>query len=171
MQPSFTIPLYESNTHWVPIPHVACIISAASPEKPGALCLFIFFNAATISPILMQSSGPSLTSADIPWSYSFSSIISFSMYSFHESLIPFSSTSTLPDTPFRQFDPVISCLSFTIRIAIWKISFWCSGSFKSLAYSFCFCFSSFTKEITLFALCLLFLYSFHASVEFSLFHF
>ena len=28
------------------------------------------------------------------------------MYSFHESLIPFSSTITLPDTPFRQFDPV-----------------------------------------------------------------
>jgi len=35
-------------------------------DKPGALRLFIFFNAAITSPILMQSAGPSLTSADIP---------------------------------------------------------------------------------------------------------
>jgi len=34
-------------------------------DKPGALCLFIFFNAATTSPILTQSAGPSLISADI----------------------------------------------------------------------------------------------------------
>jgi len=73
------------------------------------------------------------------------------MYSLHESLIHFSSTITLPDTPFRQFDPVISCLSFTICFAIRKISFWCSGSVRSLAHSFCF--FSFAEEITLFALC------------------
>jgi len=36
-----------------------------------------------------------------------------------------------PDIPFRQFDPVISCLSFTICFAIQKISFWCSGSFQN----------------------------------------
>jgi len=91
------------------------------------------------------------------------------MYSFHNSLIHFSSTITLPDTPFRQFDPVISCLSFTIYFASRKISFWCSGSFRSLAHSFCF--FSFAEEITLFALCLHFLYFNHASFKFSLFPF
>jgi len=44
---------------------VACIISADNHDKPGALCLFVFFNAVTTSPILMQSAGPSLPSADI----------------------------------------------------------------------------------------------------------
>jgi len=86
------------------------------------------------------------------------------MYSFHKCLVPFSSTITLPDTPFSQFDPIIPHLSFTIGFAIQKISFWCSESFKSLAHSFCF--FSFAEEITLFALCLLLLHSFHASVEF-----
>jgi len=102
--------------------------------------------------------------ADILWSHSFSSIISFSMYSFHESVIPFLSAVTLPDSPFRQFDPVISCLSFTVYFATRKISFCWSGSFKSRAHSFCF--FCFAKEITLFAFCLLFLYSFHACVNF-----
>ena len=37
-------------------------ISHPNANKPGALCLFIFLNAATTSPILMQSAGPSLTS-------------------------------------------------------------------------------------------------------------
>jgi len=64
-------------------------------------------------------------------SHSFSSFISTSMYSFHESLISFSSRITLPDTPLRQFGPVISYLSFTICFAIRKISFWCSESEKS----------------------------------------
>jgi len=137
MQPSLTIPLHRSSIHWVPISPVVCIISATSPYKPGALCLFIFFNAAAISSILIQSAGPSLTVADILWSHSFSSFISFSMYSFHVSLIPFSSTVTLPDTSFRQFDPVISYLSFTICFAIQKISFCWLGSFRSLANSFC----------------------------------
>jgi len=41
-------------------------------------------------------------------SFLYSSV--FFMYSFHESLIPLSSTITLPNTPFRQFDPVISFL-------------------------------------------------------------
>jgi len=91
------------------------------------------------------------------------------MYSFHESLISFSSTITLPDTPFRQFDPVISYLSFTICFAIREISFWCSGSFRSLAHSFCF--FSFAEEITLLAFCLHFLYSIHASFSFPLFRF
>jgi len=53
----------------------------------------------------------------------FSSFISFSMYSFHESLIPLSSTITFFDAPFVQFNPVISCLSLTICFAIRKISF------------------------------------------------
>jgi len=43
---------------------VVCIISATSPDKPGALCFFIFFNAAATSSILIQSAGPSLTSPD-----------------------------------------------------------------------------------------------------------
>jgi len=128
-----------------------------------------FFNAATASPILMQSAGPALTSDNIPWHHIVSSFISFSVYSFHKSLIHFSSKITLLDTPFTQFDLVTYCLSFAIWCAIRQISFWCSGSFKSLAYSFCF--FSFAEEITLFALCLLFLYSFHASVEFFDFHF
>jgi len=33
------ISLHKSNNHWVPIPSVACIISAVNPDKPGALCL------------------------------------------------------------------------------------------------------------------------------------
>jgi len=44
---------------------VACIVSATSPDKPGALCLFIFFNAAAASSILMESAYPFLTPADI----------------------------------------------------------------------------------------------------------
>ena len=41
-----------------------CIISVSSPDNPGALCLFISFIAALTSSILIQSAGPSLTSAD-----------------------------------------------------------------------------------------------------------
>ena len=77
MQPSFAIPLDKSNNHWVAISYVTCIISADNPDSPGALCLFIFFNAATTSTMLIQSAGPSLTSADIPRSHSFSSFIFF----------------------------------------------------------------------------------------------
>jgi len=57
--------------------------------------------------------------------------------------------------------PIIVC--FAIR----KISFCWFGSFKSLAHSFCL--FPFAKEITLFAFCLLFLYSLHAYVDFSFF--
>jgi len=91
------------------------------------------------------------------------------MYSFHESLIPFSSTISLPDKPLRQFDPVISCLSFTICFAIRKISFCWLGSFRSLAISLCF--FPFANKITFFVFCLLFWYSSHASVDFSLLQF
>ena len=35
-----------SNIHWIPISPVACIISANSPDNPGALCFFIFFTTA-----------------------------------------------------------------------------------------------------------------------------
>ena len=131
MHHSFTTPLHKSNNCWVPVSPVAYIISATSPDNPGALCLFIFFSTALISAILMQSAGPSLTSADILWSHSFSSFISFAMYFFHESLIPLSSTITFPDAPFIQFNPVISCFSLIICFAIRKISFWHSESFKS----------------------------------------
>jgi len=72
-------------------------------------------------------------------------------------------------TPFRQFDPVISCLSFTICFAIQKNSFWWLGLFKLLAHSFCF--FPFAKEIILFAFCLLSLDSFHVTVNFSFFQF
>jgi len=88
------------------------------PQKHRA-----FFNATATSSILMQSAGPSLTPANILSSHSFSSFNQLFHYSFHASLIPFSSTITLPDTPFGQFDPVISCLSFTICTAIRNISF------------------------------------------------
>jgi len=109
---------------------------------------------------------------------------------------------TLLDAPFRQFDPIISCPSFTTRLLVHLpvLSSFCTRkseddkmyllvpahpgcpgqspesckmvkcvcvwlwSFKSLAHSFCF--FPFAKEITLFAFCLLFLYSFHASVNF-----
>ena len=77
--------------------------------------------------------------------------ISFSMYSFQQSLIPLSSTITFLDAPFIQFNPVISCLSLTICFALRKISFWHSESLKSFAHSFCF--FSFAEEITLFAFC------------------
>jgi len=81
----------------------------------------------------------------------------------------FSSTVTLTDTPFRQFDPVIFCLSFTICFAIRKISFCWLGSFRPLANSFCF--FPFVNEITFLAFCLFFVYSSHASVDFSFFQF
>jgi len=84
-----------------------------------------------------------------------------------ESLIPFSTTVTFLDTPFRQFDPIIFYHSFTTCFAILKISFWWLGLFKSLVHSFCF--FPFAQEITLFTFCLLFLYSFHASDDFSFF--
>ena len=71
-------------------------------DNPGALCLFIFLGTALTSSILMQSAGPSLTSTDILWSHSFSSFISISMYSFHESLIPLSSTITFPESNKRK---------------------------------------------------------------------
>ena len=106
----------RNNIHWIPISPVACIIYATSPDNPGVLCLFSFISAALTSSILMQSACPYLTSADILWSYSFSSFISFSMYSFHESLIPLSSTITFPDAPFIQCNPVISCLSSSIKV-------------------------------------------------------
>ena len=63
------------------------------------LCLFISFCAGLTSSILIQSAGSSLTSAVNLWSHSFSSFISFSMYSFQESLIHLSSTITFPDAP------------------------------------------------------------------------
>ena len=62
-----------------------------------------------------------LLSGTICWSFlnrsryhSFSSFISFSMYSFHVYLIPLSSTITFPEAPFLQFNPVISCLYLTM---------------------------------------------------------
>ena len=48
-------------------------ISATRPDNPAVLCLFIFFSTALTSSTLIQSAGPSLTSADILWSHSFSS--------------------------------------------------------------------------------------------------
>jgi len=45
------------------------------------------------------------------------------MYFLNKSLIPFLSTITLPDTPFRQFDLFVSCLSFTICFAVRKFHF------------------------------------------------
>jgi len=53
MLPSFTIPLNNSNNHWVPVSPVAYIISATNPVNPGALCLFIFFSAALTSLVMM----------------------------------------------------------------------------------------------------------------------
>jgi len=100
MQPSFTIPLRKSSIHY-PLWLISFLLLALTSL---VLYVFIFFNAAETSLILMQSSVFSLTPADILWSHSFSLITSFSMYSFYDSLIPFSSTITLPDTPFRQFD-------------------------------------------------------------------
>jgi len=41
------------------------MISATSPDRPGALCLCIFFNATATSLILMQSAGPFLSPYDI----------------------------------------------------------------------------------------------------------
>jgi len=61
-------------------------------------------------------------------------------------------------------------LSFFYHLLCYSKNFICSsGSFKSLALSFCF--FSFANEITLFACCLPFLYSFHASVDLSFFQF
>jgi len=107
-----------------------------------------------------------LTPADILWSYSFSSFISFSMYSY-KSLIPFSSTITLPILLSNSLTHYI--LSFFYHLhSIQKISFWRLRSFKSLAPSFRF--FSFAEEMTR---CILSnsLHSFHACVDFSLFLF
>jgi len=79
-----------------------------------------FFNAAATSLILVKSAGPSLTPADILWSHSFSSFISFSMYSFHDSLIPFSSLyPILLSDSLTPLYPV-----FLLPSAIRKISCW-----------------------------------------------
>jgi len=61
MQPTFTIPLHKSNIHCVPVSPVAYMISAITPDKPGACCLYAsFFSAAATSSVLMQSAGFSL---------------------------------------------------------------------------------------------------------------
>ena len=91
------------------------------------------------------------------------------MYFFHEHLTPFSSIQSLYLILLSGSLTLLSCLSLTVCFAVRKIAFWCSESFKSLEHSFCFFFCA--EAITLFAFCLLFLYSFHASIEFSLFHF
>ena len=49
---------------------MACIISATSPDNPGALCPFIFFSTALTSAILVQSAGLFLTSANMLSSFS-----------------------------------------------------------------------------------------------------
>ena len=84
---------------------MACIISATSPDKPGALCFFIFFSAAITSGIVIQSAGPSFM---IPFIISihqvfhiflpcvFTQLVLCLSDFFHLSLIPFSSTTTLP---------------------------------------------------------------------------
>ena len=152
--------------HWVPISPVACIISPTSPDKPGALSFHLFQCCSNfIDPDAICWSF--LTPADMLWSHSFFSFIGFSMYSNYEPLIPFSSTITLPHTPFRQFDPVISCLFYHLLCSSKNLIWWLV-SFKSFVHSFVFFFA---KEITLFAFCLLFFYSFHVSVDFSFFQF
>ena len=113
-----------------------------------------------------QSAGPSLTAAD-------------TIHSLHSSVSPCTPSTCIWSLYhlqslslkllFLQFNPVISCLYLTICFAIQKNSFWHSELFKSFAYSFCF--FSFAEEITLFAFCLLFLYSILASFVFSFFHF
>ena len=97
--------------------------------------LFHLFSAAVTSEILMQSADPSLTSANILWSHSFSSFFSYSTYSFHESLILFSFTATLPDALFIHFDLVISSLLFNHLLCHSKnfiLTLW--ESFKSVWY-------------------------------------
>jgi len=42
---------------------------------------------------------------------------------FHVSLILFSSTITLPDTPFRQFDPIISFFVLLSALLLEKFHF------------------------------------------------
>jgi len=111
---------------------VACIISAVSPNKPwfydylfqccsnltdlDAIC-WLFFNSSRYPMIPF-----------ILFIHHF-----FSMYSFHESLIPFSSPVTLPNTPFRQFDCVISCLSFTTCTPSMPLSSFLSSNFHTLS--------------------------------------
>jgi len=56
--------LHRSVSQLIPISPVACITSATSPDKPGALFL-IFFSAAMTSGIVIQSAGPSSTSTII----------------------------------------------------------------------------------------------------------
>jgi len=69
------------------------------------------------------------------------------------------------------FNPFLVYYQFAIFKTVWPhdilISFCWLVSFKLLAHSFCF--FPFAIEITPFAFCLLFLYSFHVSVDFSFF--
>ena len=133
--------LHKSDIHWVPIFPVACIISTTSPDKPGALCLFIFFNAAATSLTLRQSAGPSLTPADIlfilqllhvllPWIFNpFLVYNHFTRYSFQ----------TLWPNYIVSFFYHLLCHSKNFILMVRII--------KSLAHSFCF--FPFVKEITL----------------------
>ena len=167
MQPSFTIPLHKSNIHSVPLSPwlVSFLLLALISLGPYVLSVSSFWMLQQLhrSWCICWSFFNSSRYSVIP----FILFVSFSMYSFRESLIPLSSTVTLPNIPFRQFDPIISCCSFTICFAIRKVSFWRLWSFKSLAHSFCFvCFA-----LVGFMFHLLFLYSFHASVDLSFFHF
>ena len=84
-------------------------------------------------------------------------------------LVSVSSGTGLPGLSRTKVVEQLCVCSLTICFALRKISFWHSGSLKSFAHSFCF--FSFAEEISLFAFCLLLLYSFLAFFVFSFFHF
>jgi len=92
-----------------------CVISATSPDRPGALC-FSFFQCCS------NFRDPDA----VCWSFFNSSrypmtpFILFIHQFFHvlhpQIFDPFSSTITLPDTPFRQFDPKKYGISMWLQI-------------------------------------------------------
>ena len=108
IHPSFMIPLYRFVNHWILISPVTSIISATSPDMHGASCFFIFFSAAIILGIIIQSAGPFFTLEQTAWSHIFYSFIKFSIYFFYASFIPFSFTTNLPVASFRQLESVTS---------------------------------------------------------------
>src|SRR5215470_12227189 len=94
------------------------ISSVDTPDNPGDFFLFILLNAYLTSSLSILHAGPSFIQLDVSLSHTFSSFINFSMYCFHVSLMPLSSTTSSPELSLRQLTFWMACLSFTICLAI-----------------------------------------------------
>jgi len=135
---------------------VACIISATSPDKPGALCIFIFFQCCS-DPRYRICRSLLYTRRDL---LNHDPFIFFIHQIFHILLSyvfnPILSTTILPDASFRQLESVSSAFCLP-SVWLFKKSYFdsqnCSYHLKFLSTQF-----SFANDIIFLACWLLSLY-------------